>query len=217
MLNDYTIYDCLYPGTEIYNACQSAMAVGESQFLASHQPSGPLWNYDYSGLPPLAFPFSNYYTAAASPDDLWAVISKSGFLGIGDSVSSYIWHDGVFISGPQLFASASQVQINDQGNTAVESNAPSAHCAITFSPLGCIAFGSFFGDPDWSADYSMSFLNDDNQLLVRGFFGSPVGTPDYLLFDSPGAPAPAPEPAFLILLTIFIVAIPVLRWRRSRN
>src|SRR5215469_5626248 len=52
MLNGYTIYECLYPGTEFYNACQSAMAVGESQFLASHQPSGPLWNYDYSGLEP---------------------------------------------------------------------------------------------------------------------------------------------------------------------
>jgi hypothetical protein len=194
------------------------MAVGESQFLASQQPNGPLWSYDYSGLPPLAFPFSNYYTAAGSPDGLWTVISESDFLGVSDSVSSYIWHDGVFTSGPQLSASASQVQINDQGNTAVDSIAPSAHCAITFSPLGCIVFGSFFfGDPDWSADYSRSSLNDDDQPLVGGFFGSPIGTLDYLLFDPPGAPAPVPEPAFLILVTILVVAIPVLRWRRSRN
>jgi hypothetical protein len=207
---NYTVYDCGQSGSADYDACQTAMALGEDQFEATYNPVGSPWDYDYSGLGPPRTGWA-YGTAAVSADGLWAVITElrepQGPGEVEDSIPDIVWHDDSFSSigniGIDLVNSGSNVEINDQGGVA----GYMLDDCVAVPGQSCTGYFAAF--PDWYFGALPPILNDDNQVLAEGIDG------DYLLFDPNGAPTPSPVPEAPVglLTTVMVLTIPLLRIR----
>lgn len=215
----YTAYDCGSSGSVDYQSCLNAMALGESQFLASYIPTGsPLPANWESLLPALPTPNDHYVITAASPDGLSALISA--FLQELDDTTEpeYLWHDDIFTtsalyrSGIEIYTgSRTHIAINDQGFLAA-TQGDTQHAYV--QAVGYVD-RYLYSSLGWflSPSPAPPILNDDDQVLFSGYtFSGNDYVNEYILVDPAGAPIPGvPEPGSLGLLATALALVISLR------